>query len=45
MAAVLTSSINPPDVVIAPSGDIFVTDSHRGGKNNRIVHFTKEGAS
>lgn len=33
----------PTDVVIAPSGDIFVTDSHRGGKNNRIVHFTKEG--
>ena len=33
----------PTDVAIAPSGDIFVTDSHRGGKNNRVVHFTKEG--
>jgi sugar lactone lactonase YvrE len=33
----------PTDVVIAPSGDIFVTDSHRNGTNNRVVHFTKDG--
>ncbi len=33
----------PTDVVIAPAGDIFVTDSHRGGKNNRVVHFAKDG--
>ena len=33
----------PTDVVIAPSGDIFVTDSHRNGKNNRVVKFTKDG--
>jgi DNA-binding beta-propeller fold protein YncE len=33
----------PTDVVIAPAGDIFVTDSHRNGTNNRIVKFTKDG--
>ena len=40
----------PTDVVIAPNGDIFVTDSHRmeAGKqgvslNNRVVKFTKDG--
>jgi len=33
----------PTDVVIAPNGDIFVTDSHRNGKNNRIVKFTRAG--
>jgi DNA-binding beta-propeller fold protein YncE len=33
----------PTDVVIAPNGDIFVTDSHRNGKNNRVVRFTKDG--
>ena len=33
----------PTDVVVAPSGDIFVTDSHRNGKNNRIVRFTADG--
>ena len=27
----------PTDVVVAPNGDIFVTDSHRNGKNNRVV--------
>ena len=32
----------PTDVVIAPAGDIFVTDSHRNGKNNRVVHFSKD---
>ena len=34
----------PTDVVVAPGGDIFVTDSHRNGKNNRVVRFTKDGA-
>ena len=35
----------PTDVVVAPNGDIFVTDSHRNGKNNRVVKFTKRRAS
>ena len=35
---------NPNDVVIDPSdGDIFVSESHRGGMNNRIVHFSADG--
>ena len=33
----------PTDVVVAPNGDIFVTDSHRNGANNRVVKFTKDG--
>jgi DNA-binding beta-propeller fold protein YncE len=38
----------PTDVVVAPNGDIFVTDSHRGENgakslNNRIVKFTRDG--
>jgi sugar lactone lactonase YvrE len=33
----------PTDVVVSASGDLFVTDSHRNGKNNRVVHFTKDG--
>jgi sugar lactone lactonase YvrE/mannose-6-phosphate isomerase-like protein (cupin superfamily) len=39
----------PTDVVVAPNGDIFVTDSHRAeaGKsaslNNRVVKFTRTG--
>jgi DNA-binding beta-propeller fold protein YncE len=33
----------PTDVVVAPNGDIFVTDSHRNGRNNRVVRFTKDG--
>ena len=33
----------PTDVLVTPGGDIFVTDSHRNGKNNRVVHFTKDG--
>jgi DNA-binding beta-propeller fold protein YncE len=33
----------PTDVVIAPNGEVFVTDSHRNGKNNRVVKFTKDG--
>ena len=34
----------PTDVVVAPNGDVFVTDSHRGGGNNRVVKFTRSGA-
>jgi sugar lactone lactonase YvrE len=33
----------PTDVVVAANGDIFVTDSHRNGRNNRVVKFTKDG--
>jgi sugar lactone lactonase YvrE len=33
----------PTDVVVAPNGEIFVTDSHRGGKNNRVVKSPKDG--
>src|SRR5688500_4375390 len=38
----------PTDVVVAPNGDIFVTDSHRTtngppSRNNRVVKFTREG--
>jgi len=33
----------PTDVVVAPSGEIFVTDSHRKGKNNRVVKFDRTG--
>ena len=34
----------PTDVVVAPNGDIFVADSHRGNaKNNRVVKFTADG--
>jgi DNA-binding beta-propeller fold protein YncE len=33
----------PTDVVVAPNGDIFVSDSHRNGRNNRVVKFTADG--
>jgi sugar lactone lactonase YvrE len=33
----------PTDVVVSPAGEIFVTDSHRGGTNNRVVKFAKDG--
>jgi sugar lactone lactonase YvrE len=33
----------PTDVVVTPAGEIFVTDSHRNGKNNRVVRFSKTG--
>jgi len=35
----------PTDVVLSPAGDIFVTDSHRNGKNNRVVRFTRDVSS
>jgi len=35
---------NPNDVVIDPAdGDTFVAESHRGGMNNQIVHYSSEG--
>jgi DNA-binding beta-propeller fold protein YncE len=33
----------PTDVLVGPDGTIFVTDSHRNGKNNRVVKLTKDG--
>jgi sugar lactone lactonase YvrE len=34
----------PDDVVVAPNGDIFVSDGHTANKDNaRIVKFTKDG--
>ncbi|MEX0617547.1 MAG: hypothetical protein WDZ76_02735 [Pseudohongiellaceae bacterium] len=34
----------PNDVAIDPhSGEIFVSESHRGGMNNRIVYFAADG--
>ena len=33
----------PTDIAVAANGDLFVTDSHRNGKNNRVIHFTKDG--
>ena len=33
----------PTDIVVAPSGELFVTDSHRNGKNNRVVKFSADG--
>jgi len=33
----------PTDVVVSPEGTIFVTDSHRNGKNNRVVKFDRTG--
>jgi sugar lactone lactonase YvrE len=33
----------PTDVVVAPSGDIFVADGHRETGNSRIVKFSRNG--
>ena len=33
----------PSDIVVAPSGDIFVADGHGGDTNARIVKFSKDG--
>jgi DNA-binding beta-propeller fold protein YncE len=33
----------PTDVAIAPDGTIYITDSHRNGKNNRVVKLSKDG--
>lgn len=32
----------PADVVVAPNGDIWIADGHRGG-NNRVVKFSSSG--
>ncbi|NIR34682.1 MAG: hypothetical protein GWN07_01090, partial [Actinobacteria bacterium] len=34
----------PSDVLVAPEGDIYVLDGHGEGGNNRVVHFSAEGA-
>ena len=34
---------SPSDVVVAPSGDIFVADGHNEDGNNRVVKFSKDG--
>jgi len=33
----------PSGVVVAPNGDIFVSDGHGGDSNNRVVKFSKDG--
>jgi len=33
----------PTDVVIAPNGDIFISDGHVANANGRIVKFSKDG--
>jgi sugar lactone lactonase YvrE len=34
---------SPSDVVVAPSGDVFVADGHNDVGNNRVVRFSKDG--
>ena len=38
------SFTKPSDVLVAPSGDIFVADGHDAGGNNRIVKFSSDGS-
>lgn len=33
----------PTDVLVLANGDVMVADSHRNGRNNRIVRFSKDG--
>jgi len=33
----------PTDVVVAPNGDIFVTDGHEPESNNRVLKFSADG--
>lgn len=33
----------PTDVVVAPNGDVFVSDGHEAMSNNRIVKFSADG--
>lgn len=33
----------PTDVVVAPNGDIFVSDGHVANSNGRVVKFSKDG--
>jgi len=37
------SFAGPSDVVVAPNGDIFVTDGHVANANGRVVKFSKDG--
>jgi sugar lactone lactonase YvrE len=41
--AALDEFNQPSDVVVGPTGDIFVADGHDTGSNMRIVKFTKDG--
>ena len=34
----------PSDILVAPSGDIFIADGHGGKSNARVVKFTKDGS-
>jgi sugar lactone lactonase YvrE len=34
---------SPSDVLVAPSGDIFVADGHGGDTNARVVKFSRDG--
>jgi sugar lactone lactonase YvrE len=33
----------PTDIIVAPNGDIFISDGHGGDSNARILKFTKDG--
>ena len=33
----------PTDVVVAPSGEFFVTDGHEAESNNRVMKFSRDG--
>jgi DNA-binding beta-propeller fold protein YncE len=33
----------PTDVVVAPNGDVFVSDGHEDASNNRVLKFTRDG--
>ena len=33
----------PTDVVVAPNGDVFVTDGHEPQSNNRVLKYTSDG--
>ena len=35
--------IAPTDVVVAPNGDVFVSDGHTADGNNRVVKFSSDG--
>jgi streptogramin lyase len=37
------SFAGPSDVVVAPNGDVFVTDGHVANANGRVVKFSKDG--
>ena len=33
----------PTDIIVAPNGDIFISDGHGGDSNARLLKFTKDG--